>query len=192
MQHHGRQRPPLALPAVGAFAWSLRNNARPLQMQLQPGVAPAETMVLDEMLVERLDREALVTLAIKPLHLFGPVNRNPLARGLAEPAVDEPGLALLLIAPRPAPERPLAHPEQLRRLLLIELPRFQAVKKSQKPRHAHSLFGFPPTHPNPPKKGSDYRTGRALPKPDISSATDNLRPSACGRAGRPYRPRPRG
>jgi hypothetical protein len=38
------------------------------------------------------------------------------------------------------------------------------VKKSQKPRHAHSLFGFPPTHPNPPKKGSDYRTGRALPK----------------------------
>jgi len=44
-------------------------------------------MVLDEMLVEMLDREALVTLAIKPLHLFGPVNRNPLARGLAEPAV---------------------------------------------------------------------------------------------------------
>jgi hypothetical protein len=87
MQHHARQRPPLALPAVGALTRRLRNNARPLQMQLQPGVAPAETMVLDEMLVEMLDREALVTLAIKPLHLLGPVRRDPLARRLAEPAV---------------------------------------------------------------------------------------------------------
>src|SRR5277367_5902594 len=153
MQHHARQRPPLALPPMRALTRRLRNNARPLQMQLQPGVAPAETMVLDEMLVERLDREALVTLAVEPLHLLGPVNRNPLARRLAEPAVDEPGLALLLIAPRPAPDRPLTHPEQLRRLLLIELRRFPAVKKSQKPRHAHCLFGFPPAHPNPFKKG---------------------------------------
>jgi hypothetical protein len=87
MQHHARQRPSFALPPMRALTRRLRNNARPLQMQLQPGVAPAETMVLDEMLVEMLDREALVTLAIKPLHLFGPVNRNPLARGLAEPAV---------------------------------------------------------------------------------------------------------
>ena len=95
MQHHAWQRPPLALPAVGAFARRLRNNACPLQMQLQPGVAPAETMVLDEMLVEMLDREALVTLAVEPLHLLGPVRRDPLARRLAEPPVDEPGLAFL-------------------------------------------------------------------------------------------------
>ena len=81
------------------------------------------------MLVEMLDRETLVALAIKPLHFLRPVDRNPLARRLAEPPVDEPGLAFLLVAARPAPECPLAHPEQLRRLLLIELRRFPAVQK---------------------------------------------------------------
>ena len=81
------------------------------------------------MLVEMLDRETLVALAIKPLHFLRPVDRNPLARRLAEPPVDEPGLAFVLVAARPAPECPLAHPEQLRRLLRIELRRFPAVQK---------------------------------------------------------------
>jgi hypothetical protein len=44
-------------------------------------------MVLHQMLMEVLDREALVALAIKPLHLLGPVDGNPPARRLAEPAV---------------------------------------------------------------------------------------------------------
>ena len=52
-------------------------------------------MILNQMLVEVLDRKTLVALAIEPLHLFGPVDRNPLARRLAEPAVQKPGLALL-------------------------------------------------------------------------------------------------
>src|ERR1700733_6819629 len=128
MQHHARQRPSFALPAVGAFAWRLRNNARPLQMQLEPGVAPAETMVLDEMLVEMLDREALVALAVEPLHFLRPVPRNPPARRLAEPAVDEPGLAFFLVAARPAPERPLRHPKQLGRLRLVQLRRFPTAE----------------------------------------------------------------
>ena len=81
------------------------------------------------MLVEMLDREALVTLAIEPLHLLGAIGRDPLARRLAEPPVDKAGLAFLLVTARPAPERPLAHPEQLGRLLLTELRRFPAVEK---------------------------------------------------------------
>ena len=92
-----------------------------------------------------------VALAVEPFHLFRPIARDPPARRLAEPAIQKPGLAFLLVAARPAPERPLAHPEQLRRLLLIELRRFPAVEKIQKPRHAHSLSGFPPAHPDPPK-----------------------------------------
>ena len=90
-------------------------------MQLEPGVAPAEAVILNQMLVEMLDREALVALAIKPLHFLRPVDRDPPARRLAEPAVRKPGLPSLLITTRPAPERPLAHPEQLSRLRLIEL-----------------------------------------------------------------------
>ena len=88
MQHHARQRTPLALPPMRPLARRLRNNARPLKVQLEPGVAPAEAVILNQMLVKVLDREALVALAIKPLHLLRPVRRNPPARRLAEPAVD--------------------------------------------------------------------------------------------------------
>ena len=112
-----------------------------------------------------------VTLAVKPLHLLRPVDRDPLARRLAEPAVQEPGFALILVAARPAPERPFAHPQQLGRLFLIELRKFPTVQKAQKPRHAHSLSASLRRIQNPPK-GPDHRTGRALPKPDISCATD--------------------
>ena len=52
------------------------------------------------MLVEMLDRETLVALAVKPFHLFRPIARDPFARRLAEPPVDEPGLAFLLVAAR--------------------------------------------------------------------------------------------
>jgi hypothetical protein len=44
-------------------------------------------MILHQMLVEVLDGEALVALAIERLHLLRPVDRNPLARRLAEPLV---------------------------------------------------------------------------------------------------------
>src|SRR5271155_815210 len=87
MQHHARQRTPLALPSMSPLARRLRHDASPLEMKLGPGVAPAEAVVLHQMLVEVLDREALAALAIEPLHLLGPVDGNP---------------------PRPATERPLA------------------------------------------------------------------------------------
>src|SRR6202167_2533066 len=126
------------------------------------------------MLVEVLDRKTLVALAVKPLHFLRPIARTPLARRLAEPPVDEPGLAFLLVATRPTPECRLAHPERLRRLLLIELRRFPAVQKIQKHRHAHPLKGLRPSHPTPPK-GAGFtgqfvrylnRTYRLLPTPE--------------------------
>src|ERR1700677_1000819 len=97
-----RQRAPLALPPARALARRSRHDARPLEMQLEPGVAPAEAMVPHQMLVERLDRETQVALAIEPLDFFRAVARDPFARRLAEPAVDEAGPAFLLVAPPPA------------------------------------------------------------------------------------------
>jgi hypothetical protein len=67
-------------------------------------------VILNQVLVEVLDRKTLVALAVKPFHLFRPIARDPFARRLAEPPVDEPGLAFVLVATRPAPECPLAHP----------------------------------------------------------------------------------
>jgi hypothetical protein len=163
MQHHARQRPPLALAPVRPLALSLGRKPRPLQMQLEPRVAPTEAVVLDQMLVEVLDGEALIALAVEPLDLLGPVDRNPLAGRLAQPTIDKPGLALILVSPGPAPEGSLAHPQKLRRLLLVQLRRFPAMQNVQKHSHAHPLKGFRPAHPNPLKKGADL--------PDRSCAT---------------------
>jgi hypothetical protein len=103
------------------------------------------------MLVEMLDREALVALAIEPLHFLSLVRRDTPPRRLAEPQIDKPGFALLLVTARPAPERPLAHPQKLRCFFLVQLRRFPAVQNVQKHRHAHPLKGLRPAHPNPPK-----------------------------------------
>jgi hypothetical protein len=62
------------------------------------------------MLVEVLDREALVALAIERLHLLRPVGRNPLARRLAKPPVKKARLARLVVAVPPTAKRPLANP----------------------------------------------------------------------------------
>ena len=98
MQHHARQRPPLALAPMRPLARRLGHDAFPLQVQLRPSVAPAKTMVLHQVLVKMLDREALVALAIKPLHFLRPVRRDTPPRRLAKPTVQKPGLAVLLIA----------------------------------------------------------------------------------------------
>ena len=70
MQHHPRQGKQLVLAWMSAFARSLGHDARTLQMQLEIGVALAEAVVFDEMLVKMLDSEALVALAVKPLYLL--------------------------------------------------------------------------------------------------------------------------
>ena len=123
-------------------------------------------------LVEVLDGEALVALAIEPLHFLRPIGRNKLARRLAEPPVDKAGLAFLLVAARPSPERSNVDPEQIGRLLLIELRLLPAVQKISKTSPCHTLKGSRPAHPKTPKKRRRYRTDRALPNPDISCATD--------------------
>src|SRR5277367_1948537 len=121
MQHHARQRTPLALPSMSPLARRLRHDASPLEMKLGPGVTPAESVVLHQMLVEVLDREALITLAIQPLHFLRPVDGNPLPRRLAEPAVDQPRLAVVLVPACPTPKRPFRDPQQPRSLFLVQL-----------------------------------------------------------------------
>src|SRR4029077_6419170 len=107
---------------------------------------------------------------------FRPVRRDPPARRLAEAAVEKPGLALLLVAPRPAPERPLAHSSNSSASSLIELRRFPPVEKIQKHRHARTLKGLRPAHPTPPKRAGPTgqivrylnRTYRLLPTRDAT------------------------
>ena len=73
-------------------------------MQLRPGVAPAKSVVLHQMLMEVLGGEAAIALTVQRLHLLLPVDRHPLARRLAEPSVEKPDLALLVVTRKPAPD----------------------------------------------------------------------------------------
>ena len=109
-------------------------------------------MVPHQMLVEMLDREALLALAVKPLDLLGPVRRDPPARRLAEPPVDEAGLAFLLVPRVQRRNVRSLTPSNSAASAWLSSANSQAVKKRQKPRHAHSLLGFPPAHPAPPKR----------------------------------------
>ena len=54
--------------------------------------------------------KALIARPIQVLDLFAPVNRHPPARRLADPAIQQTGLAFLAITPAPTPEAPLAPP----------------------------------------------------------------------------------
>ena len=109
-----------------------------------------------------LRREAAVAAPVKRLDLRLPVDRNPLARHFTEPAVQQARLAVILVALAPAPERPLADTQKLRRFQLTELRRLVPAQDIQKLDHSHTLMGFRPAHPKP-------RKARNLP--DRSCAT---------------------
>ena len=99
-------------------------------------------MLRDQMLVKMLGREALITLAIQSLDLVRAINRNPLARRLAKPTVQQTSLAVVLKALTPATKRPLINAEQFRSFHLIEFRRLIATQNAQKPHHTNPLKGF--------------------------------------------------
>jgi hypothetical protein len=103
------------------------------------------------MLVKMLRREAGVAGLVQHLHLGLPFRRNPLARNLAEPAVQQTGRAVVLVALQPAPERPLPNTQQFRSFQLPELRCFITAQNIQKLDHPHTLMGFRPAHPAPQK-----------------------------------------
>src|SRR5208337_3099247 len=105
--------------------------------------------------MEVLGSEPRITLSVKRLDLLLPVDRNPFPRRLAEPPVQQPRLAFLLVTRLPAPKRPLAHPKQRRCFQLVEFRRLVAAQNVQKPHHTHTLKGFRPAHPTPPSKGAE-------------------------------------
>src|SRR6266481_4981672 len=142
MQQHAGQRPARTLAPMRTAAPGLLQKPLRLQEGLGPSIAPVETMILHQVLVKMLRREAGVARAVKRFHLVRTVNRNPPAGSLAQPPVQQSGLAILFVALTPAPERPFTDTQKLRRLTC------------------------------PSKGHENYRTDRVLHKPDISCATD--------------------
>ena len=92
-----------------------------------------------QMLVKMLGGKALIALAVQSLDLVRAIDRNPLARRLAQPTIHKARLAVVLEPLTPTSERPLANPKQLRCLHLIELRRLVAAQNVQKPHHTNTL-----------------------------------------------------
>ncbi len=108
-------------------------------------------MIAHETLVKMLRREARVTRPVKRFHLRLPVDGDPLAGSPSKPPVENPGIAIVLVPLAPVPERPLTDPQKLRCFRLAELRRYVTAQNVQKLDHPHTLSGFRPAHPNPPK-----------------------------------------
>src|SRR4030095_10083865 len=95
-------------------------QARGLRRELGPGRAKREAMVPAQLVVEVLGGEPPVAIAIKGQQLVHLVDGDPLGGGFAEPPVAEPRSAFVLVPISPAPERPLAHTQDLGGLRLAQ------------------------------------------------------------------------
>src|SRR5208337_2080944 len=149
-----RHRPTRPLAPMRAAPLRLLQKTLRMKERLRPGVAPGEVVPRHQMLVKVLGGEAPVTLAIQSLDLVRAIDRNPLARRLAEPTIQKPRLAVVLKPLTPTSKRPLIDPKQLRCLHLVKLRRLVAAQNVKKPHHTHTLKGFRPAH-QIPRKGAD-------------------------------------
>ncbi len=147
---------------------------RRLQRQPRHRVAEPVAVALHQLLVEMLRGEPAVHLGVKcprpgELAFVGPPRRR-----LAHAPVRQPRHPILAVAPLPAAERPLRHPEHLPRLRLRQTPRLYRSRTSSKRmiRISSRARARPIIAPNATPRGflAD-RTLHALPKPDRSHAT---------------------
>jgi len=121
VQHHAGQRPAGALAPMRPPAPGFADTAMGLQRQADPVVAALESVLRNKLVPEMLGREIEV-LGVELLQdLDHRVHRNPARRNLAQAAVVKTFRPVGIITVPPAPERPLAHPQNLRCLHLAQL-----------------------------------------------------------------------
>jgi hypothetical protein len=162
MQHHTRHRPARPLASVRPAPRRLGQKPASLKIGPGPGVAPAEAVTPDKMLMEMLGREAGVAFAVKSLDLPGLIVGNRPAGAPPQTPIQKPLLAFVLKPPAPPPKRPLAHPHKLRRLKLAQTSSLPAAHHIAKLQHPQSLPLLRPAH-RPLQKGNHA--------PDRSPAT---------------------
>jgi hypothetical protein len=116
MQHHAGQRLALAPLAVRTAPALGLHLAGVLQHPLGPGVAHPEPVLAQQLLVEVLGVEVEVPGRVELDHPHRHVGRRTPARDPAQPTIRQPFRALRLIPTPVAQERPLRHPQNIRRL----------------------------------------------------------------------------
>jgi len=117
VQHHAHARLALTLAPVGAAPLGAIDQAHGLQLQLGPGVAPLETVLPPQVLVEVPHVPTRVAGPVLVDHPDDPVDRHTSHRRLAKAAIRQAAIPLLLIAAPPASKLPLRTPQKLTRFL---------------------------------------------------------------------------
>ena len=181
MQHHARQRTARPLASVRTATRRLRQQIAALQKRLGPAVAPGKPMLSHQVLVEMPRREAPVAVRYRcsTSSHRSTGTRLPTA---ANPAVQQPGLALLLVttaptAERPAPPCPAILPPPVGS---VQTPP-SGARHIHELRHTNTLSGFRQAHP-PEPPGWEPATGqfvcylnrsyRLLPTPEHRARTE--------------------
>ncbi|MES0038659.1 hypothetical protein NKJ74_25920 [Mesorhizobium sp. M0046] len=90
MQHHRLARLPFPLAPVSTAPLGPSHQARRMKLRLDEGVAPAEVVIAQQVLVEMLHIPAKVAMTIKLQHLFNRFRRHPTRRNLAQTPVEQP------------------------------------------------------------------------------------------------------
>src|SRR6516225_5249301 len=173
VQQHPRQRPPLPPFAMRPALASARHQARSLQGLLHPGITQLDPVLGLQLLLKVLHVQIEVLLPIQRKHSLHCGHRHPSTRRLAPPPVEQPVVALFLVALATTPHVPVADAQNLRRLPPRDLLRHRLqhhILYFHRPLHRGLRVGIHASHglPSPPAK----RTYHVLSQPDISCATD--------------------
>jgi hypothetical protein len=104
VQHHAHARLALTIAPVRAAPLGATDQARRLQLQLGPGVAPLEPVLPPHIFVEVLHVPTRMAGPVLAKHPDDPVDRHPPHRRPAKAAIRKSGIPVLLIAAPPTPE----------------------------------------------------------------------------------------
>ncbi len=160
MQHHSAHRPPGPLLAMRRALLRRLHQPGPLQAQLRHRVAQLVAVTLGQLLVEMLDREVGVFVAIEPEHPLQLLLWRPPRRRTAA-TIDESCFPGRLVTILPALKRAHAHSQQLRRRLLANLPGLPAVKNARKTHLPYALANPRHVHPSSSQEPRKHATSRA-------------------------------
>jgi hypothetical protein len=110
-----------------------------MKLRLDEGVAPAEVVIAQQVLVEMLHIPSKVAMTIKLQHLFNRFRRHPTRRNLAQTPVEQPNFPSLFVTVAVAAKLPLRHAQQLACLHHRKIAAFPAAQNVQKLLHSPVL-----------------------------------------------------
>jgi hypothetical protein len=141
------------------------HQSRTVQVHLGHRVAQLVAVPLHQLLVEMLHREIRVAPPVQVqhprdlAHAGAPIGRPP------QTPIRQTRRPLVAQTIAPSPERPLADPQNLRRLMLAQLASFVTIQQCLEAHPSYPLVDPRPVHPRP--------LFGAVLKPDTSRATNS-------------------